>query len=119
MTLKVNYTTPLSFDTKYVLSILDRILVNSWRAETSVSVLKPWISLNKKNKQPSLIQIRQKKFTNQGSIDDYVQKFAESYLYYLSKTAAICKHTHLKLPLSLEENKERVIRLDKAVLSII
>ena len=46
---RVNHNTPLSFETKYVLSMVDRVLVNTWRAEMAVTLIKPWmVSLTQK-----------------------------------------------------------------------
>ena len=41
--LRVYHSQPTLFETKYVLTLLDRVLVNVWRAETVVTVIKPWI----------------------------------------------------------------------------
>ena len=67
--------------------MIDRALVNCWRGEISVSVLKPWIMQLERNgkRYPTLDQIR-RKFHNSDTIDDYVQKFAEFYLYDLCTT---------------------------------
>ena len=52
VSLRVSFTSNLTFESKYILSIIDRILVNAWRAETSITVIKPWlISLRKKRKE--------------------------------------------------------------------
>ena len=41
MGMRVYHQHKSSFETKYVLTLLDRILVNAWRAEVAVTILKP------------------------------------------------------------------------------
>ena len=91
----VNYSTNLSFETKCVSSIIDQVLVNIWRAQTSIIVVKPWlIAFRKKEKEPSLIQIRGK-FQNESNIVDYVQNFLDTHLLDLSKEKIYNVHSVL------------------------
>ena len=84
--LKVYHSQPTSFEAKYVLIMIDRLLVNTWRAETAVTIVKPWITgLQQRGKPlPSLKQIR-KKVENSVTIDDYVDTFSIGYLEELQK----------------------------------
>ena len=44
MALRVHSKHPSSFDTKYVFTLLDRIIINTRRAEVTVNVIKPWLT---------------------------------------------------------------------------
>ena len=41
--LKVYHSQPTLVETKYVLTLLDRVLGNTWRAETADTTINPWI----------------------------------------------------------------------------
>ena len=41
LALRMYYSQPISFETKYVLTIIDRVLVNTWRAELAMTSIKP------------------------------------------------------------------------------
>ena len=60
--LRVYSKQPSSFEAKYVFTLLDRILINTWRAEVAVSVIKPWLTkLRYKQKEhPFFSQMRRK-----------------------------------------------------------
>ena len=60
MGLRVHQKSKLSFETKYVLKLLDRILINTWRAEVSVMVLQPWLTqyVDGDVKTPTFTQIK-------------------------------------------------------------
>ena len=77
---------PSPFETKYVFTLLDRVLINTWRAEVAVNVVKPWLAqLNKMGKErPSFVQVR-RKVQHNVTIDDFVEKFSIIYLQYLQK----------------------------------
>lgn len=71
--LRVTHMTPLSFETKYVFTMIERVLVNCWLAENAITVVEPWTTSLKKgnNPTPTLQQIRQE-FHNTATIDDYI-----------------------------------------------
>ena len=79
--LRVYHSQPTSFETKYVLTLLDRVLVNEWRAETAATVIKSWIFSwqQRCGVLPLFAQIM-KKVENSITIDDYVDTFAIVYL---------------------------------------
>ena len=80
MALRVYSKYPSPFETKYVFTLIDRILLNCWRAEVAVNVVKPWLAqLKKKNKSPTFTQVR-RKVQNDVTIDDFVDKFSIIYL---------------------------------------
>ena len=58
--LQVKNTTPLTFETNYVFSMIDIILINTWCAEMDITIIRPWIrSIVHSNKiAPSLEQLR-------------------------------------------------------------
>ena len=60
--LGVKYTTPLTFETNYVFSMIDRILINTWRAEMAITIIRPWIRsiVHTNKKAPSLEQLLKK-----------------------------------------------------------
>ena len=66
---------PFEFETKYVFTLLDRVLINTWRAEVAVNVVKPWLAQrNKMGKDRSFfVQIR-RKVQNNVTIDNFVEK---------------------------------------------
>ena len=70
------YSYPSSFETKYVFTLLDQILVNFCRAEIAIMLIKPWLlELDRKKKRTlSLKQIR-KNVKNSTTIDGYVSIF--------------------------------------------
>ena len=52
MALRIHSKHPSPFETKYVFTLLDRVLINTWRAEVAVNVVKPWLAqLNKMGKE--------------------------------------------------------------------
>ena len=57
--LRVKHTTPLTFGTNYVFSMIDRILINTWRAEMAITIIRPWIRsmVNNNKNAPSLEQL--------------------------------------------------------------
>ena len=64
-----------------------RVLVNYWRAETSLLLIKPWLlGLQRSGKYDPILNPIRKKFESGVTIDDYVQNFAACYLMNL--------HTH-------------------------
>ena len=110
-----------SFETKYVLSLLDRILVNAWRAEVAITTMKPWLTkLQNDGITPSILQIR-RKFRNENTIDDYVDTFAIGYLQVLQRGAAsLLPINMLPLPLqSQSPDKPMQSRKDNEVLQIL
>ena len=81
--MRVYHIQSKSFEIKYAITLLDRVWVNEWRAETEFNVIKPWIIPFQKNGTlPSFTQTR-KKVENSTTIDDYVDTFAISYLKFL------------------------------------
>ena len=59
--LRVKHTTPLSFETNYVFSMIDIILINR-RAEVAFTIIQPWIrSIVHNNKKPPSLEHLQKK----------------------------------------------------------
>ena len=48
ISLRVYHSQPTSFETEYVLILLDRVLVHAWRTETAGTAIKPWIVSFKK-----------------------------------------------------------------------
>ena len=84
LSLRVLFPTPSTFETKYVCTMIDRILVNCWRAKITVTVLKPWIqSLERSGHIPPVTKQIRIFFENAITIDDYIQIFAENYLWEL------------------------------------
>ena len=76
--LRIYKLTPVSFETKYELKLLYQIDFNCCRVEIVVTVLKPWIiQLERSGKRYLTVEQVRLKFHNTGTIDDYVQKFAE------------------------------------------
>ena len=71
--LRIYKSTTVYFETKYLLIMIDQVLINYWRGEVAVSVLKPWIMQVEctSRRYPTLDQIR-RKFNKSGTIDDYV-----------------------------------------------
>ena len=116
--LRVTHVTPLSFETKYVFTMIDRVLVNCWRAENAITVIEPWIrSLKNGNKPtPTLQQIR-RKFHNTATIDDYIQCFSEGYLTELHERDDSLPANYLNC--AGYTSKQRLTSTDKATLSII
>ena len=110
-----------NFETKYVLSLIDRVLVNAWRAEMAVTVMKPWlIQLRNAGKSASIVQIR-RKFQNESTIDDFVDTFAIAYLQVLQRGTATLLPVHI-LPLPLQRqspDKPQQTRKDVQVLGIL
>ena len=117
LSLRVLFPTPSTFETKYVCTMIDRILVNCWRAEIAVTVLKPWIqSLERSGHIPPTTKQIRKKFENAITIDDYVQIFAETYLWELHG----CKlPTSTKSNLFPSSSPSNLTRADTQVMSVI
>ena len=79
------------------------------------------ISLRKKQKEASLVQIR-KKLYNESSIDNFVQIFTETYLVELSMEQQMKVTMKAIRPISMpdhiSDHTKRLIRADKEVLKI-
>ena len=60
--LRVKHTTPLTFETNYVFSMIGRISINTWRAEMAITIIQSWIRsmVNNKRNATSLEQLRKK-----------------------------------------------------------
>ena len=85
--LHIYKSTPTSLKTKFFYLLMDKVLVNFWRAEIAVTVLKPYImQLEQTEKRYTTVEQIRRKFHNTSTVDDYMQKFAESYLYALHTT---------------------------------
>ena len=112
--LKVGFSKPLSFEAKYVFLMLDRILINCWRVDNAVMLMRPWILASRKN-IPTFTHIRTK-FTNQSRIDDYVLNFAETYLYNLHSSH--CSETVGRVIVVIHYTP-KLTPNDKVVLSVI
>ena len=79
--LSITHVTLLSFETKYVFTMIDRVLVNCWRAENAIIVIEPWITSFKYGNKPTpTLQKIRRKFYNTATIIDYIQCFSEGYL---------------------------------------
>ena len=77
----VHYSYGSSFETKYGLTLLNRILVNTWKAEVTVTIMKPWLTQFHKERRKSTIftQIR-RKVHHRVTINDFVKRFSICYL---------------------------------------
>ena len=115
-----------SFETKYILTLIDRILVNAWRAEVAVTVMKPWLTeLAKTNENgPTLTQIR-RKVCDQVTIDDFVELFAIAYLQVQHRGEANLLPMHI-LPIPLRNvsnhnspDKPQQTRADVTTLAVL
>ena len=84
--MRVHHSHGSSFETKYVLTLLDRILVNTWRAEVDITIMKPWSTQFHKEhrKYPTSSQIR-RKVHHHKTINDFVETFAICYLQVLQR----------------------------------
>ena len=73
--MRVNYTTPMCFETKYILRMIDAILANCQRGERATTKIHPWVTLfeHDNNRPPTMKEI-QKKFSNEGPIDVFLER---------------------------------------------
>ena len=133
MALRVHSKHPSSFETKYVFTLLDRILINAWRAEVAVNVIKPWLTKMRKQmkERPSFTQVR-RKVQNDVTIDDFVEFFSIIYLQFLEKHATspsprsrpslneVSQNNVLSTPTNVTSNSSVMLtRKDQEVLAVI
>ena len=73
----------MCFESKYFFRMIDDILVNCWRVENDITLLKPWFEERTTKNKPNQTFQDIRNQLQKGTADDYVSEFSENYLKQL------------------------------------